>query len=83
MEYSEYLEWLARAKIEPFGDRRSEVHGALLMSLMTHLHAKKGQSVEKFMIDFWGDQAPNLADKFRALQAALGQNGDDPRDISN
>lgn len=84
MEHSEYIEWLARARIEPLGDRRSELHNALLMSLLTHLWAKKGKGAEKFLIDFWDDQQPTLADKFFALQAALGQaSGNDSRDPGN
>ena len=81
MEHSEYIEWLARARVEPLGDRRSELHNALLMSLMTNLHAKKGKAADAFIVDFWGDNQPSLADKFFALQAALGQtSGNDSRD---
>lgn len=73
MEHREYLEWLARARIEPIGDRRSELNNAVLLSFLTHLWAKKGKPPEDFVLDFWGDHQPTLADKFFALQAALGQ----------
>lgn len=84
MEYSEFLEWLAFAKVEPIGDRRTDVQVAMLMATLVNLWSEKKAKPDEFLPDYWADEAAGIEEKFRALATALGQrvetDGTDPRD---
>ena len=84
MEYSEFLEWLAFAKVEPIGDRRNDVQVAMLMAILVNLWSEKKVKPGELLPDYWTDEAAGIEEKFRALATALGQrvetDGADPGD---
>jgi hypothetical protein len=41
MPASEFIEWVAFDRIEPFGDRRADIHSALIRTMMANMFARK------------------------------------------
>lgn len=77
MAYSEFVEWMAFASVEPLPQARADLHTALLMYLMAASNRKKGDKrlkLEKFILDFWAASSSRdpraLERKFRVLTGA-------------
>lgn len=59
MTHAEFVEWQVVDQIEPFGDRRADIHTAMLMTLLAQIHrGKRGKKrkLEDFMPDWWRDR---------------------------
>lgn len=86
MEYSEFVQWLAFARVEPIGDLRSDLRTAMLMATLVNLWSEKKSKTAQFLPDYWSDESSGIEEKFRAFAASLGQqvgnNGSDPGDPS-
>lgn len=82
LSYAEFCEWLAFMSVEPIGDRRSDLHFAMLESLIANVNRdpkqrSKAYEVKDFLFDFWDDRPkPSLLDKFKAIAERINaQNG--------
>lgn len=87
MEYSEFIEWLAFASVEPIGDRRGDIRTAMLMATVVNLWSEKKAKTANYVPDYWADQSAGIEEKFRALAASLGQrikfDGEETEDASD
>lgn len=67
MSYREFLEWGALYEELPFGQRRDDLHAALVASVIANSFSKKRFGMKEFLLE--PKKEMSLADKFRA---ALG-----------
>lgn len=76
ISYSEFIDWMAYAQIEPLPEARADLRNALLLLLLAHINkGKRGKKLklETFLPDWWRDRKDprRLAAKFRALTSQL------------
>jgi xanthine dehydrogenase iron-sulfur cluster and FAD-binding subunit A len=72
---SELSEWAEYERIEPFGDRRADLHAAQICWTLASLHSKKTLKLEDFVLDFTPRQPKSpteLLQKVRLINALLG-----------
>jgi hypothetical protein len=77
MTYDEFYEWLAFMSVEPIGDRRSDLHFAMLAALIANVNRDVNQrpqayKLEDFQPDYWEERLPlSLKDKFLLIAAQI------------
>jgi hypothetical protein len=72
---SEYHDWMLLEQVEPFGDRRFDLHFALLSSLIANfLSHSNDYKPEDFLIDFDAETKPEQSAEQQAamLEAIFG-----------
>lgn len=60
MTHTEFVEWQVLERVEPFGERRRDLHTAMQMALLAQIHrGKKGKKkkVEDFIPDWWRERS--------------------------
>ena len=79
ISYAEFCDWLAFMTIEPIGDRRLDLHFAMLSAFIANVNRasqSKVYEVKDFLIDFWEDRPkPSLLDKFMAMAQTINAQG--------
>jgi hypothetical protein len=48
MSYEEFMEWMIFDSIEPFGDRRADIHIGIIRATLANLFARKNESSPVF-----------------------------------
>lgn len=76
MTSSQFAEWLAFARVEPFGEARADLRAGIVASTIANIHKAKGRkpySPQDFMPDFEPeDEAAAVARMKARVMAALG-----------
>jgi hypothetical protein len=82
MSYVEFCQWIVFMAVEPIGDRRMDLHFAMLETLLANMNRDlkqrfKAYEIKDFLVDFWDDRPkPSLRDKFMSIAGAINaQNG--------
>ena len=77
ISYEEFYQWLAFMSVEPIGDRRLDLHFAMLSTLIANVNRDPKQrskpfELNDFMIDFWEDKPKlSLKDKFLLMSEII------------
>lgn len=83
MSSLEFTEWIAYAKLEPFGERRADWRAAQIVAMLANVNRGKGQrayEVKDFLLQFGRPEPQSWEHQLRiveALNAAFG--GEDLR----
>lgn len=80
MAYTEFVEWLAFAAIEPLPAARADLRTARLMALLANVNRdpkRRGHPYEAsdFMVDWWQEAPPvnHVLEKFRGIAARINE----------
>lgn len=85
MSYSEFIDWLAFAQVEPLPEARADLRNAQLMALLANVNRDSSKhptpyTAKDFLADWWGERqeesGAGLAQKFRLISERINAQQD-------
>jgi len=71
---SEFFEWMALERVEPFGDRRGDFQAAIVASTTANMFQPPGAkqlSIEEFLLKFRSDEPPQTPEQQLQLMLTI------------